>query len=391
MKEFGLVGRPIQDYIDTIGLGSGDRNLMRGIIGVSKEYREIVTGEWNRFNLDDEGSLYGSLQDYKIDWGAVVRYKAVAEKQLERGNSYVYYTRDENGNNTVPRIIIRTEGDEVVEVRGIGYEQNVELNMLDIAREKYLQLPGGTKFEEKYHDVKLFGLICEKSDHDEELTSAEIRFLYEIDKEIESFGFQKDPKIEEIISKRNHKKDISIAIGVPENQIGTTREEFFRGNIVVYYGDLDLTDEDADFDSIKCSDLPNKFPKIVIGNLDLPNIEEIDRSLIFPEFVTKDFSIEIENVPDIYPMILPKHIGDSLFMLNLCSTRNIVFSEFVLGDVDLDSVYELTDDDFKTLGFVGGIVRLDELFFEDREKWKKLSVEYPHLKIRDDIEKTVRN
>jgi hypothetical protein len=46
------------------------------------------------------------------------------------------------------------------------------------------------------------------NESDGQLTSKDIRFLYEIDSPIESFGYDRDPRIEEIRKKRNRQEDI---------------------------------------------------------------------------------------------------------------------------------------------------------------------------------------
>ncbi|NCB03296.1 MAG: hypothetical protein EOM67_14250, partial [Spirochaetia bacterium] len=189
----------------------------------SKENKEKIEGQWTKFNQgDDATALYESLQGHGTGW--CIAGKETARRYLKRGDFYVYYSKDEKNQNTIPRIAIRMEGGKVAEVRGIAPHQNMEDNMLDIAKEKYHQLPGGKEFDKKDADMKLLTLIDNKTKNNQELTKDELKFLYEISSRIEGFGQDNDPRIEEIRGKRNIIFDLN---------------RFLEG-IDVYNGDLSL-------------------------------------------------------------------------------------------------------------------------------------------------------
>ena len=62
--------------------------------------------------------------------------------------------------------------------------------------------------------------IGNKTEKGIELTLEELKFLYEIENKIEGFGWEEDPRIEEIRGKRNQKRDYSKIYGYKEEEIG---------------------------------------------------------------------------------------------------------------------------------------------------------------------------
>ena len=150
----------------------------------------------------------------------------MCRKQIKNGDFYVYYTYDKDGNLVNPRLAIRMNGQyEICEVRGIDKNQDVELEMLDILERKLKKFLNneGEKYKKKVHDMKLLTEIENKTNNKEELTEEELIFLYELDSFIEGFGWYEDPRIEEIINKRDTKEDIrrinenTIMTGIKNN------------------------------------------------------------------------------------------------------------------------------------------------------------------------------
>jgi len=153
--------------------------------------------------------LYKSLQGYNTGW-CTAGSKKTAKEQLENGDFYVYYSKDNNGEYKIPRIAIRMFGDEIAEVRGIAEDQNIEKNMEDIIEEKLTEFPNAEIYKKKVSNMKELTKIYDKQLAKEELTIEELKFIYEIDDEICGFGYSKDPRINEIISKRDINHDIHI-------------------------------------------------------------------------------------------------------------------------------------------------------------------------------------
>jgi len=209
LKGETVEGEELKKLLDSAKFDKIYAYAMDKVTPASKENKEKIEGSWTKFTQgDDHIPLYESLQGHGTGW--CTAGEETAKSQLQGGDFYVYYSKDENGLNTIPRIAIRTNNGQVAEVRGIDKDQNLEAKMLDIAQEKYHQLPGGEKFDKKDHDMKYLTLIDQKiKDDNEELSKDDLIFLYEVEGKIEGFGHQKDPRIEEIKSKRDIMSDIN--------------------------------------------------------------------------------------------------------------------------------------------------------------------------------------
>ncbi len=191
----------------------------------SPELRKDTRGSWTKFNQTDDPRtarrLSGSLQGHGTGW--YTAGESTASIQLRGGDFFVYYTRDEDGKDTVPRVAIRMERGKVAEVRGVNAAQELEHEMADITAEQLKDLPDGDEYIRKAEDMKQLTVIEKKilSNPDTELTSQEIRFLYELDHGIQGFGYETDPRIGEIRSQRGDKDKPELARILPE----TIREQ----------------------------------------------------------------------------------------------------------------------------------------------------------------------
>jgi hypothetical protein len=188
------------------------------------ELKKDTRGSWTKFNQSEDPRtarrLSGSLQGHGTGWCTAGESTAAA--QLQGGDFYVYYTRDEDGKDTVPRVAIRMQNGEVAEVRGVNANQNLEGEMADIAMEKLTGLPGGLEYQKKADDMKRLTAI-EKNVH-KPLSSEDLRFLYELDRDIQGFGYERDPRIAEIRHKRGEQDKPELSRLLPETirgQLGT--------------------------------------------------------------------------------------------------------------------------------------------------------------------------
>lgn len=186
----------------------------------SPELRHETRGSWTKFNQSDDPRtarrLSGSLQGHGTGW--CTAGESTASIQLRGGDFYVYYTRDEEGKDTVPRVAIRMEQGEVAEVRGVNAAQELEHGMADITAEQLKDLPGGEEYIKKAEDMKHLTAIEKKisANPDVELSGEELRFLYELDHEIEGFGYEDDPRIGEIRALRGDRDKPELARILPE-------------------------------------------------------------------------------------------------------------------------------------------------------------------------------
>ena len=280
-------------------------------------------GIWIKYNMgSDYIPLWESLQGKNTGW--CTAGKETAKTQLAGGDFYVYYTRDENGEYKNPRIAIRMNGkNEIGEVRGTSKNQNLESNMEPILDKKLEEFPDKEKYKKKVHDMKFLTLIEEKQKNNLELSLDDLKFLYEVDSEIEGFGYQDDPRIEEIISKRDKRKDVAF----------------------VYGGDLDLSYlinaeglklPDTINGSLFLSNLINaeglKLPDTINGSLYLNNLISAE-GLALPD--TINGNLDLESLTSVEGLKLPDTINGSLILRSLTSAEGLKLPNTINGDLYL--------------------------------------------------------
>jgi len=182
-----------------------------GIKKAKRLFREPLTnaeGCWVKY---EQGPDYKDLAQALSESGWCTAMENTAKEQLEKGDFYIYFSHDHNGQPTVPRAAIRMEGGKIAEVRGTESYQNVDEYVLPLVQEKLKDFSDGSRYLKKTVDTAKFLFIEKKlrKDPKAELSRDELAFLYEIDHEIESFGEYRDPRIERMISQRNHAEDLS--------------------------------------------------------------------------------------------------------------------------------------------------------------------------------------
>ena len=326
-------------------------------------------GKWIKYEQgSDYNKLRDSLQTYYTGW-CTAAGENFAKNQLENGDFYVYYSLDEKGDAKVPRIAIRMKGkNKIGEIRGIADNQNMEPEMIPILEEKLKEFPDRDKYLKKEKDMKMLTLIDNKVNKNEELTKEELMFLYEIEENIEGFGWEKDPRIDEIISKRNIKKDGATIYNVEENEVALRKEEINKEtklymeslyldwleqseNLIlpeIINGDLYLNGFEIANDLV----LPEKingslyldglktakglvFPKEINGDLSL-NVLEIAKDLMFPEKINGD--LDLGRLKTTEGLVLPKEIDGSLSLDGLETSNDLALPEKINGDLYLNGL-----------------------------------------------------
>ncbi len=184
----------------------------------SIENKENIKGKWVKYEQGTAGEaerLYDSLQGRGTGW--CTAGESTARTQMKSGDFYVYYSEDDKGEATQPRLAIRMdENDKIGEVRGINPHQEVEPIMSDILDSKLSEFGNeAEKYKKKSADMKKLTEIDEKikENPNAELTPEELKFLYEINSPIEGFGYQKDPRIAELREGRDIEGDIATMYG----------------------------------------------------------------------------------------------------------------------------------------------------------------------------------
>lgn len=201
------------------------------------ENQEEIKGKWVKYeqgNSQDAEDLYKSLENKGTGW--CTAGMSTAQAQINSGDFYVYYT-EVDGDATQPRIAIRMNGqNEIGEVRGISPHQNLEPIMTPILNEKLKEFGSeAEKYNKKSADMKLLTEIDNKTQKGEALTKDDLIFLYEVNSSIEGFGYEKDPRIAEIRSKRNQQEDLPILFDCRQDQIAFKPDDL-KADTLAYIG-----------------------------------------------------------------------------------------------------------------------------------------------------------
>ena len=100
------------------------------------------------------------------------------------------------------------------------------------------EFPDGTLYEKKAFDMKLLTYIERKVATGHEPDRDDLVFLYEINGPIEGFGYKRDPRIEEIRSRRNPIADATIVFECSIDLISRSAAEIMEGTRA-YIGPLE--------------------------------------------------------------------------------------------------------------------------------------------------------
>ena len=298
------------------------QSMLRG-----EKQSSSTAGKWIKYEQgSDYNILRNSLQGYYTGW-CTAAGENFAKDQLANGDFYVYYTLDNNGEAKVPRIAIRMDGKtNIGEIRGIADNQNMEPEMMPILEEKIKEFPDREKYYKKERDMKLLTLIDKKVNKNIELSLDELKFLYEIDNEIEGFGYEKDPRIQEIKNKRNQKNDCLLIFNVKESEVALSQNEWKSNpkRFKVLLGNLEINKSNSINDFFRL--------KYICGNLYLGNLKEANDIIITTKI--SDY-IVLNNLTFINSLTINKNIGGYLDLSKLRIAQNLILPEIIGGDLEL--------------------------------------------------------
>lgn len=215
--------------------------LIAKSLAASMENREEVRGEWVKYTQGQHGDaekLFESLEGKGTGW--CTAGKSTAETQIESGDFYVYYTNDSNGEPTQPRLAIRMEGnDRIGEVRGILPHQGVEPMLQEVLENKLQDFgPEADAYRKKSEDMRLLTALEQKKENEQPFTKDDLVFLYEVNSTIEGFGYQRDPRVEELRRERNAEEDMLVIFECTKEQIAHVPSEI-NENTKAYVGQLE--------------------------------------------------------------------------------------------------------------------------------------------------------
>ena len=238
-------------------------------------------GVWKKYNKgEDYKELFFDLDNKYTGW-CTERDELTCKNQMSSGDFYVYYTKNIDNIYSIPRIAIRMKDSEIYEIRGILKDQEVEPELLDILKSKLNELPFSKRNMKKFKDMKMVELIYKKAKENISLDEEELRFIYQVDSPIYSFGYIDNPKIHEILSTRNYKDDLSKIFNLDKKYIKDNVNEV-NDDTVIFIGELNIDEieETSKLNSIKYvfGNINSRRKKVdfeelelVVGSLNLPN------------------------------------------------------------------------------------------------------------------------
>lgn len=199
---------------------------------------EETRGKWVKYYQgSDPKSLAASLAGHPLEW--CTADLDTARTQLEAGDFYVYYSIDENGDPIIPRLAIRMEGTRIAEPpRGIASKQNLDPYIVDVLEEKLDEFgEEGKSFKKRASDMKRLTEIEQMTQGKQDLDAEDLRFLYETNTSIDGFGYENDPRIQELRNVRNPEEDMPIVFGCELSQIARSIDQINQ-NTKAYVGKL---------------------------------------------------------------------------------------------------------------------------------------------------------
>ena len=206
------------------------------------ENREETRGEWVRYEKDNPTAaekLYKSVEGKTGAAGWCVEGKETAQSYNKAGDFYVYYTYDENGNPTQPRLAIQMNGNQIGQIRGLLVHQGVEPTMQEALDGKLSEFgEEADAYRKKSEDMRMLTALEKKREEDVPFTKNDLILLYEINGTIEGFGYKKDPRIDELRQARNTEEDMLVIFECTREEIAHVPSQI-NENTKAYVGQLE--------------------------------------------------------------------------------------------------------------------------------------------------------
>ena len=279
---------------------------------LEKEKLNKLKGEWIAYRKSEEvDTLVKSLINKGTVW--CIRGFSTAKGYLEKGNIYVYYTKDDESKLAIPRIAIRMKNDKICEIRGVFDDnQNIEIELIDILEEKLKDFPYQEEIIRKLNNLKTIRDLLNKKKYEIEFNKEDLEFLYNYNGEVDGFGYHLDPRVEYLKEGRNIRKDLAKVYNCKEEQIALSIEELRNKDINVYAGDLKLEKEKELIDIV--------IPKYVLGDLDLSLITS-SNGLEKLSYVKGDLKLfSLENAESLKKL---EQVDGSLYLSKLESSYGL--------------------------------------------------------------------
>ena len=296
--------------------------------GLAWENLENIKGYWKKYeHKSDPQELVDSLKGYPLEW--CTRNISTAKTQLEGGDFYVYYSQNTDGAAVIPRLAMRMNGtNTIAEVRGIEKDQNIDQYIQPVLDEKLSDFDAeGERYLKKSEDMKRMTDITQRHRAGQSLTSDELRFLYEIDGNIQGFGYNADPRIKEVLQGRDMREDLALLFNCRPDQIATTQDEALSGDCVYYKGDLNLN-------GLTCAE-GLTLPQSIGGGLYLNGLTSAE-GLTLPQSIGG--SLSLNGLTSAEGLTLPQSIGGNLWLSGLTSAEGLTLPQSIGGNLYLNGL-----------------------------------------------------
>ncbi len=291
----------------------------------------ITEGEWRPFPQGSsvEG-LTAPLQAFQTKW--CIAGEGHAEDYLKTSDVWVYFSKDVDGQNTIPRAcIVDNKERGITEVRGIIFNEEVKQHLDDyitpVVDEKLKNIAGGELWSDKMEDMKKLRELHFKHLQKESFDKDDLTFLYEINHPIQSSGYGTDPRIAKLRDLRDMRSDLSYVLALPKEKISLTQKEALRGGMAFHYGDLGL------WRLTSAEGL--SLPKTIGGSLDLQGITSVE-GLSLPETIGGDLSLS--SLTSAEGLNLPRTIGGDLNLWKVTSAEGLTLPKTIGGDLSLSGL-----------------------------------------------------
>lgn len=183
------------------------------------EHTEDVEGIWREYTEESKQELADAAQG--TPW--CIAGIHTASDYIKNGSTfYLFHLKDKESGAISPTAAasIRLSYGEVVEVSGLrgGSSQYLEESLVPVVTEKVRTLPGGEWYEQALQDMQRLVDMDRKFSRSEDFTIDELRFLYELDRNIQRMHLVAyDPRPDEFkVQSEHHKQQLAAVYGEEE-------------------------------------------------------------------------------------------------------------------------------------------------------------------------------
>jgi len=201
----------------------------------------ITAGSWRVFpHGSDPKALMESLAGKRSN--ICIADIASATAYLKAGSVEIYFSNNTAGRPVIPRAAIAIKETLVYEMRGTwNKNEDVDpyISQTHILKDRLKDIPNGELYLKADRDMRQMTELYNKSFRVDKktgkatyvnpsLTKDDLIFLYEINSKIKNFGYQLDPRVQELRSERNPKEDALVVLECQPNEIAWNEKEITK-------------------------------------------------------------------------------------------------------------------------------------------------------------------